>query len=329
MSNEVQQFITAIEEAEQLLAGYPCANQVDNAKSLSFALSKHLTQELFEKWSEFCPPELQSEYPIRLIQHMSCTGGTLISKCLAAMPNVALLSEVNPLSRLVLSYEPRFAPTNLVYLATLGRFPHVDKLSEKLFKAEIDIISEHLKPLGKHLVIREHSHSDFLVGESPVGVSTIKKILNNHVSVLSVVTVRHPVDSYLSLLNNQWIHFTPRTFDEYCRRYLLFIRQNIGVPVFKYEDFVEAPDVEMKRICEKLRLPFNEDYEYLFDLNVLSGDSGRTSNTIIKRGRRSYGESFHKELNESTHYLQLCERLAYEPSIEFPGNKDTGSCLNR
>ena len=33
---------------------------------------------------------------LRTIHHLACTGGTVISKCLAAMPDVALISEVNP-----------------------------------------------------------------------------------------------------------------------------------------------------------------------------------------------------------------------------------------
>ena len=35
----------------------------------------------------------------RAIHHFACSGGTVISKCVAAMPHVALLSEVNPLNR--------------------------------------------------------------------------------------------------------------------------------------------------------------------------------------------------------------------------------------
>ena len=36
---------------------------------------------------------------IHTVHHLACTGGTVISKCLAAMPKVALVSEVNPLNR--------------------------------------------------------------------------------------------------------------------------------------------------------------------------------------------------------------------------------------
>ena len=40
--------------------------------------------------------------PYRVLHHMACTGGTLISRCLATMPNVVLLSEIDPLSAIPL-----------------------------------------------------------------------------------------------------------------------------------------------------------------------------------------------------------------------------------
>ena len=43
---------------------------------------------------------------IRTIHHLACTGGTLISKCLGSMPDVALISEVNPLNRQGSQFEP-------------------------------------------------------------------------------------------------------------------------------------------------------------------------------------------------------------------------------
>jgi hypothetical protein len=191
----------------------------------------------------------------------------------------------------------------------------MDELSEKIFKAEISVINKHLKQLGKYLIIREHSHSDYHVGGAANEFSTCKNLLKDDYFVLSVLTVRHPVDSYLSLINNGWIHFSPSTFNEYCGRYLLFVEHNKDLLVCKYEDFVDDTVKELKVLCECLDLPFNEDFLDLFDLNVISGDSGRSSNIISKRKRRDYNENFYKELNKSTNYFELCEQLQYEPSI--------------
>ena len=312
MVNNAQKFMDCLKDANQLLEDYPSAGFSGADHSVSHPPLENFNLALFEEWSEFSEPEVAQKPPIRIIQHLSCTGGTLISKCLAAMPNVTLLNEANPLSTLQKSSPPRFAPTDLTYLAMRGGFPLINELSEKIFITDIDIISKHAQQLGKYLVIREHSHSDFLVGESPNEFSTVRKLLIDHHTLLSIVTVRHPADSYLSLLNNGWVHYTPSSFDEYCRRYLLFIEFNNMLPLFKYEEFVNDPQMEMKRICESLDLPFNEDFQDVFDLNILSGDSGRSSDVITTRERRTYDESFCEELKESSMYLRLCKELNYE-----------------
>ena len=215
-----------------------------------------------------------------------------------------------------------FAPSSLPAAdgdrrALQGKFPLFDDLSKKIFKANIGVISKHVQELGKYLVLREHSHSDFLVGSSSSNVSIIKKLLKDDYPLLCVLTVRHPIDSYLSLISNEgWTHFTPATFDEYCKRYLLFIEHNKDVPVHKYEDFLANPETEIKLLCKTLNLPFNEDFQDVFDLNAMSGDSGRASNVISARKRREFDDNLRAEIEESTKYVQLCETLCYETSID-------------
>jgi hypothetical protein len=273
---------------------------------------EHFDLALFEEWSEFCEPDIQQKPPIRIIQHQSCTGGTLIAKCLASMPNVALMSEVHPLSQVRLNSKLIFAPSDLAYLAFKGRFPLIDELAETIFKAEIEVISKHTNLLGKYLVLREHSHSDFFVGETAGKSSTLRRLLKEDYPILSVLTVRHPVDSYLSLRSNGWALFKPATFDEYCGRYLLFIDHNENIPLYKYEDFIRDPDAELKQICRALELPFSDDFKDVFDLNDLTGNSGRSSNIIAKRERRGFHDGFQQELEESLKYQKLVERLNYD-----------------
>jgi hypothetical protein len=312
MDNNAQKFLNCLKDADQILEDYPFADYSDGEYNISHPPSANFDLALFEDWSKFSTPETLQKSPVRVIQHLACTGGTVISKCLAAMPNVVLLSEANPLSTLQKSTTPRFAPTDLTYLAMHGGFPLIDELSEKIFRADIEIISKHAQQLGKYLVIREHSHSDFHVGELPNSFSTIRELLKDDHTVLSVVTVRHPVDSYLSLIKTDWVHYTPKSFDEYCRRYLLFLESNKNVPLHKYEDFVNDPQLVMKKVCETLDLPFNEDFQDVFDLNTLTGDSGRSSSLISTRKRREFDECFREELNNSTMFFQLCEKLNYE-----------------
>lgn len=317
MKKETQKFLDSLRDAEHLLKELPTGTSTKPRKSSKDSCPKDFELKHFEEWAELCEQEYQRNPPIRIIQHLSCTGGTIICKCLAAMPNVTLLSEVNPLSRLHVSYKPKFAPTDLTYLALQGKFPLFEELSEEIFKAGINVISKHARQLGKYLVIREHSHSDYLVGDSSRNVSIIKNLLKNEYDILCALTVRHPVDSYLSLIANEgWVHFTPTNFDEYCKRYLLFIERNKEVPSYKYEDFLVDPKTVLISMCKDLDLPFNEVFQDVFDLNSMSGDSGRSSNVISSRERRKYDDNFRAELDGSAHYIQLCEVLNYAPSID-------------
>ena len=53
-------------------------------------------------------PIKSQKITLRSIHHLACTGGTLISKCIASMPDVALISEVNPMNR----FGQDFCPSN-------------------------------------------------------------------------------------------------------------------------------------------------------------------------------------------------------------------------
>lgn len=250
--------------------------------------------------------------PIRTIHHLACTGGTLISKCIAAMPNVQFISEVDPFSRLSNNSNiPQFAPTDVIQLMRQSTRGSDDDLIVKLFQNDIEVIYSELVNRGQRLVLRDHSHSHFCVGENIVDRPLFRDIIHSKFPVISVVTVRDPIDSYLSLKANRWVHFSPACFDEYCNRYIEFIRFYADVPVIKYEDFVENPFEVMKRICCVLDISYNSDFINLFDVINLTGDSGRKGVRVGKRARRSVDSIFLVEVNNSKKYGELCDMLSY------------------
>ncbi len=71
--------------------------------------------------------------PIRTIHHFACTGGTLISKCLACMPNTQLLSEVEPFSRMQEMSQSRFHPTDFIRLIRHSSRGGDNQLEAKIF----------------------------------------------------------------------------------------------------------------------------------------------------------------------------------------------------
>lgn len=257
-------------------------------------------------------PEGGVEEPVRTVHHLACSGGTLISRCIGALPNVQLLSEVDPLATLPgQAGKPRFAPTDMVTLLRQSTRGTTPSLLIELFHAELKVVHADARARGQHLVLRDHAHTQFCRNDQDIGQRPdLRRIVAAAFPVRSVVTVRHPVDSFASLQANGWVQFTPATFDEYCRRYGLFLDAMGDTPVVRYEDFLQAPQAVMAQICSDLGLPFDPGFEQLFPTLVLSGDSGRSGAVLEARPRRPEAIALFEQ--EAPHFRAVATRLGYE-----------------
>ncbi|MFM1988722.1 MAG: hypothetical protein RJA99_1679 [Pseudomonadota bacterium] len=252
--------------------------------------------------------------PIRTLHHLACTGGTLFAKCLSALPNVRLLSEVDPLSDILFDLDrPAFAPSDLVALVKLtpgGRDP---ELIGRMFRAQVEVLHSETVRSGRHLLLRDHSHSHFCVGDRVPVRPRLVDLLPSGVPVRSVITVRHPVDSFTSLQQNGWVQFTPPDFGTYCARQHAFIDAHPGIPVVRYEDFVADPLVVMRRIVEILEFTQSDDFVDLFGQFRVTGDSGRSSDSIGLRERHPPAVALARAFRGVHVYETLLERLGYSP----------------
>lgn len=249
--------------------------------------------------------------PIRLIHHFACTGGTLITKCLACSPNVQVLSELDPLSS-KLSATRAFNPTDLIQLLQHGNRPTSTEEKLSLFMASFSTLYESTLQKGLRLLVRDHTHSHFCVGTMLPDRPTLGEIFAKSFDTLSVITVRHPLDSWLSLVNNRWIDFSPDTLDEYAKRYLAFLAAYPDLRTFKYEDFVANPDHILTEVCTELSLTYEPGYNHLFMAHRFSGDSGRSGEVIAQRERRRVSKDLLAEAESSAAFLSLCQQLGYE-----------------
>lgn len=251
--------------------------------------------------------------PVRTLHHFACTGGTLISKCLAAMPNTQLLSEVDPLSTVQDDAgKSRFAPTDMIGLLRQSTRGTREELLIDVFLGELELVHAETVRLGQRLVLRDHAHGHYCHGPAIPARPGLRAIVARRFAVESAVTVRHPLDSYLALLNNGWMNYTPTGLDEYCRRYRVFLDDHAGLPVMRYEDFIDSPQDRLREICRHLQLPYADEFIDLFDVFTLSGGSGRAGNVIAHRPRRPITGTLAEEMDLSTHYSLLCQQLQYE-----------------
>ena len=249
---------------------------------------------------------------VRTIHHFACSGGTVISKCVAAMPHVALLSEVNPLNR----FGADFEPTNpLLMLERSYRQLSVEEIRDD-FQRQIAQAVKICVDDGVDLVIRDHSHTDFCIGQQPAALTPIFDFLGEAYELLSVLTIRHPLDSYLGLVAQGWqSQFSPSSLEEYASRYLCFMDRYAGLPVFRYEDFCLEPVAFMLGLCRSLEIEYDPTFVERFGRIRLSGDSGRGSNVEISpRPRREVPEQVQAEMQSSKTYAELISRLGYCPS---------------
>lgn len=250
--------------------------------------------------------------PIRTLHHFACTGGTLISKCLALMPNVTLLSEIDPLSRMQQSTKvANFWPSDILFAGRIALRPISEEMTIRSFNAGVAELHRSLSQEGRSLVLRDHAHSHFCGDIDPMSRPTLRSMLLRIVPVRSVVTVRHPLDSFLSLKHNGWEFLTPFTLETYAERYALFLKVYDGLPMYRYEDFLENPDAVLAQICDDFELPFQRGVQDHLKVVKLTGDSGRGSTRIGPRPRRPVPEEIAKQARTSAAYHQLCERLDY------------------
>ncbi|MFZ0407710.1 MAG: sulfotransferase [Cyanobium sp.] len=276
-----------------------------------------------ERWRRLaresgCTLPAPAQRPVlRLVHHLACSGGTLISKCLAALPRVALLSELNPRSRSA----PAFLPAAPLLLLEKAHRPLTPEEIAAGFRAEFAQVLEIARADDLDLVLRDHSHSDFCVATEPSNAPMLRGLLEVRHPLLSVLTLRHPLDCWLGLVHAGWQgQMQPASLREYCRRHQAFLDAYPGVPWFHYEDFVLHPQAGLEELCDRLCLDCDHGALERIAGISMSGASGRGGDRIEPRLRRPLPESVQLELEDPATAQalgELCERLHYQLEDPF------------
>lgn len=299
-----EELIRKLDEALDLLRDYPALT------SPAAMPTEHLASLLVQ--CEARVAAIPEPTPLRSIHHFACTGGTLMSKVVAAMPNTLLLSEIDPLSDMIPPV--RFMPTDVIF-ALRNSIRAVDPdIIIATFIAAVRAAKDGLARGGSHLVLRDHAHSQFCRDDTDAAARpTLHEMLRDHFPMRSVVTVRHPLDSFLALEKHGWIAFSPGTLDAYAERYIAFLERHRGISVIRYEDFVASPHTVSQELCEMLALPYSPFATEMTELIALSGDSGRNEGPIAARPRRPVSDAIAQQRPASKTYRTLCRRLGYDP----------------
>lgn len=308
--------------ANDLLAALSAFNEtVDEIQATPLANAIALPNEPLEGLLAQCEAMQRTPdapQPVRIIQHFACTGGTLLSRALSLQPNTMLLSEIDPLSTLMVNVErPAFAPSDLIH-AVRHTLREVDeRVLSDMFLAGLDVLHKDTGSQGLHLVLRDHAHSHYCTERDPMSRPSLRQLVSRRHSVRALVTLRHPLDSFLSLVANGWhTHMQPPSLEEYARRYQLFLDDNRGVPQIRYEEFLQDPSAVLASMCRELELPYDGDSLDLLSIAAMSGDSGRKSARIAARPRREIPDWIRQEAQDSTSFKDLCQQLGYDAALD-------------
>lgn len=257
---------------------------------------------------------------IRLMHHWACSGGTLLSRCVAAHPAVVLLSEIHPLAYLrVAPAYPYYSPTDLIQQLSLPHNGRDPVLCLAAFTGAVEGLLEQLEAEGRSLVLRSHSHVDFFSGVMPADTPLLSSSLGSRLTLYELLSVRHPLDSWISLCRQGWQkQFCFSSLSEFSNRGLAMLKACRGMPLLRYEDFCLAPRKGLALMADALKLPLEAELmEQLAGIQI-SGDSGRSDSSIGVRPRRPIPHQLAWELSAlidatESPYLELCQQLGYDP----------------
>jgi hypothetical protein len=235
---------------------------------------------------------------IASIHHLGATGGTIISKCIASMRDVYFLSEIHPFR----ANAPQFDPMAVAaqFQAQYGALSRNEM--QTAFLAQMEIVARCVERQRGYLVLRDHAHTDFCAqggGLAPIMLSTLSE---GGYRMNAVVTIRDPVESYVSMLSNRWRELD---FDSYCERWLAFLDSYSDRPVYRYEDFCDNPEKEITRMCVDLHIPFDANFRAGIPKQRLTGDSGRRSDEIGVRPAKAISPELSQEIGRSQAYARI------------------------
>jgi len=206
------------------------------------------------------------------------SGGTLLNRCLGSLPNTVVLSEVNPLgggSGAAIEAATPYEQALLWYGIDLKSRNFTDSILE---------LADKCKEKSLSLIVRDWTTANFM----PIAQNNYQppykllalEALQGKCNVSTFALVRNAIDVFLSqgeAINNFAINYL---------RYVKVIL-DLGMPIFKYEDFCKSPQTILEKICTLAGIKSPESFRTFSSFINVNGDIQDKENS---RGGR------HKEI---------------------------------
>jgi hypothetical protein len=242
------------------------------------------------------------------------SGGTLVCRCLGSMNGVVVLSEIHPLAVHLMNPVAQAR----VWFGLLS----VEDCARGTisFADAIELIARRCDVRGKHLVIREWSHWDYIgvpFVPGPRYRSLLVDMLRERFGVRSTALVRHPVDMWLNLRELSLVH-SALTLDVYLEGYRRFAELCTRTGFMRYEDFVRAPQDQLASLCRSLELDFDPGFaERWLDYEHYTGHKGGARGSRVREIRplpsREMELRLLDDFERNSNYGEILGLLGYVP----------------
>jgi protein O-GlcNAc transferase len=229
---------------------------------------------------------------IRILHQLARSGGTVISRCLASMENVVLLSEIHPLG--TRKFDPLQQAKDWYGLVTASEVAS-SKRGRAGFVEAIALISQRCAELGKMLVLRDWNHLDYIGMPyvQPDFRPLLAESLQGGFELIRVATVRHPLDQWLSLTRDPAFG-NGLAMGKYLKGVRRFAEMAVQRGFHRFEDFTADSDAMLQQLCASLQLPFDPAYRQRWtSYTNITGDvlPGRSAEGQIQPLPRQHGDT--------------------------------------
>ncbi|MEX0808672.1 MAG: hypothetical protein WD044_08080 [Dongiaceae bacterium] len=200
---------------------------------------------------------------IRILHHLARSGGTLISRCLASMAGVAVLSEIHPAGAAIHYpvYDPIEQAMRWYGLVDESERARLGRTTPERFADAIALISGRAEARGLALVIRDWTQLDYLGlpfrRETSARLETVAA-LEDRFNIRSFATVRHPIGQWLSL--RKIAGTGELTLEGFLAGYRRFAADAVAMGFVRYEDFTASPEASLQQIATGLALPYDPSF---------------------------------------------------------------------
>jgi hypothetical protein len=213
------------------------------------------------------------------------SGGTLINRCLGAIPANLVLSEVNPHGAVV--------PVDAQAIEWIGllRPDESEAFGRTGYGAQVRTLAEAAAARSQHLVVRDWTILNFMENvffddfQPSALLEQDLYLTRSGLEYRSAVVARRAPAVYESIVRT-FAHLSHLEVAEFGSAYLTYARAVAGRPVLQFEEFCREPEPRLETLCGWLGIAYSSSF--LEGFRTFDRCTGDNRLADASRGGRSH-----------------------------------------